>query len=505
MTTLPLLALALATAAPTLVAAAAAAHSDECTTPMDCALSGSCVAGRCVCDSGWKSPPGGGTPCSVFDLLPADPAAEGYHNTSWPSWGGHPVQWSSGPGADSKWHLFTPQFANGCTVDQWIHNSFIVHAVGDSPTGPWHHHDVAIPIWAHGSQAVQEPRTRRWLLYFVGGWHYPPTQWASCEPGDANISWGGPVEPAAGPGLGPVGDCGPKGNAGCGIRVAESSTPFGPWTIHEVEFEAAREGYLAKELTCARSDPAPYILPNGTVMLAFGSGGCVGGLETVGVARAEQWNATYKFTSATAIAQAVNFATLTPSGTATAAADDEDDDDDELGLNPSRAARQQEEQGQEQEQSIDCPTGNLAEDADIWFDGKRGWHIIAHSLCAWYIPGGPVPGPGSWPDNYGLHAYSMDGSNWRVALGPPASNASASGLPILPWSKHVDWSNGSTTFIGRMERPQVVLDSSGTRPIYLTTAVCVGGQSVGGQACTDRHGVRHKSWDLYRPINHHGQ
>ena len=459
-----------------LASAAAAAHGDECTTDMDCALSGSCVAGRCVCDSGWKSPSAGGTPCSVFDLLPADPAAEGYRNISWPSWGGHPVQWSSGPGADHKWHLFTPQFANGCTVDQWIHNSFVVHAVGNSPTGPWHHHDVSIPVWAHGSQAVQEPSTGQWLLYFVGGWHYPPTTWASCEPGHANISW--PVEPP-GPGLGPVGDCGPKGNAGCGIRVAAASTPFGPWTIHEVEFEVAREGFPTKELTCARSDPAPYVLPNGTVMLAFGSGGCVGGLETVGVARAEKWNATYKFTSATAIAQAVNFATLAADGQRA----------DAVALVP-RA-----------EQSIDCPTGNLAEDADIWYDGKRGWHIIAHSLCAWHIPGGPSPGPGTWPDNYGMHAYSADGSNWRVAVGPP-SNVSASGLPILPWSKHVSWSNGSTTFVSRMERPQVVLDESGTRPIYLTTAVCVGGMSVGGMACTDQHGIRHKSWDLYRPIRH---
>ena len=89
----------------------------------------------------------------------------------------------------------------------------------------------------------------------------------------------------------------------------------------------------------------------------------------------------------------------------------------------------------------------------------------------------------------------------RVAVGPP-SNVSATGLPVLPWSKRVAWSNGSITLVSRMERPQVVLDESGTRPIYLTTAVCLGGMSVGGQACTDRSGVRHKSWDLYRPIRH---
>ena len=127
--------------------------TEKCASDMDCALAGSCAAdGKCVCDAGWKTPDGGGTPCSAFDLLPADPAAPGYRNDSWPSWGGHPVLWPKGKGSrgggDGKWHLFTPQFANGCEVDAWIKNSFVVHAVGDSPVGPWRHHDVAIPVWA---------------------------------------------------------------------------------------------------------------------------------------------------------------------------------------------------------------------------------------------------------------------------------------------------------------------------------------------------------------------
>ena len=94
-----------------------------------------------------------------------------------------------------------------------------------------------------------------------------------------------------------------------------------------------------------------------------------------------------------------------------------------------------------------------------------------------------------------MHAYSRDGIEWHVATD------ATTGRPSLAWSKRVTWSNGSTTYISRMERPQVVLDpKDGTTPIYLTTAVCVGGMSVGGTACTDRHGVRHKSWDLYREI-----
>jgi hypothetical protein len=170
----------------------------------------------------------------------------------------------------------------------------------------------------------------------------------------------------------------------------------------------------AKALTCARSDPTPYILPDGSVFLAFGCGGCVGGLETVGVARANSWNSTYVFTS--------------PTGAAIA-----------------------------EVSQFQCPTGQLAEDPNL-FKTSRGWHLIAHGLCAWHRPG-----LDNMTDLYGMHAFSADGANWTVAV-------DAHGMPALPWSKHVRWSNGSTTYISRMERPQVVTDAH-NRIVYLTTAV----------------------------------
>ena len=43
----------------------------------------------------------------------------------------------------------------------------------------------------------------------------------------------------------------------------------------------------------------------------------------------------------------------------------------------------------------------------------------------------------------------------------------------------------------------VILDpETNTRPIFLTTAVCPGGSSVGGAAC---HFI-YPSWNLYRPV-----
>ena len=96
-------------------------------------------------------------------------------------------------------------------------------------------------------------------------------------------------------------------------------------------------------------------------------------------------------------------------------------------------------------------------------------------------------------DLYGMHAFSIDGAEWTVAV-------DRHGMPALPWSKNVSWLNGTTTYISRMERPQVVVDAENTIT-HLTTAVCVGGESVGGRACTSPDGKSHKSWDLYRPVN----
>ena len=40
-------------------------------------------------------------------------------------------------------------------------------------------------------------------------------------------------------------------------------------------------------------DPTPYVMKNGSVMLAFGAGDCHVGLETIGVAMAETWDGPY--------------------------------------------------------------------------------------------------------------------------------------------------------------------------------------------------------------------
>jgi hypothetical protein len=55
---------------------------------------------------------------------------------------------------------------------------------------------------------------------------------------------------------------------------------------------------------CTLSNPAPWVDPkgNGEVYIAFSGGGCHGGLETIGVAKAPHWSEPFEFLSTEPIA-----------------------------------------------------------------------------------------------------------------------------------------------------------------------------------------------------------
>jgi len=113
----------------------------HCESDEDCNLNGVCqqqraLQGRlsggdssCVCDPQWD-----GVHCGVLALLPADPMG-GYRRPGWNGWGGNPF-WSE---ADQKYHVFTVEMTNHCSIDDYITNSQIVHAEApsSSPGGPY--------------------------------------------------------------------------------------------------------------------------------------------------------------------------------------------------------------------------------------------------------------------------------------------------------------------------------------------------------------------------------
>lgn len=77
-----------------------------CSDDAGCSLLGSCVAGSCVCDSGWTSPS-----CAVLNLLPArtlTPARQAYM-TNRSSWGGNAIK----DPVTGEYHLFFSEMRTG--------------------------------------------------------------------------------------------------------------------------------------------------------------------------------------------------------------------------------------------------------------------------------------------------------------------------------------------------------------------------------------------------------
>jgi hypothetical protein len=78
-----------------------------CTTDADCNLNGVCGSSfKCACDPQWE-----GSTCGELALAPSDPEG-GYHRPGFNGWGGNPF-FST---VDNKFHVFTVEMTNGCTV-----------------------------------------------------------------------------------------------------------------------------------------------------------------------------------------------------------------------------------------------------------------------------------------------------------------------------------------------------------------------------------------------------
>jgi hypothetical protein len=66
-----------------------------------------------------------------------------------------------------KYHLFAAAFTNHCGLNAWKSNSEVIHAVSNSPVGPFEFHDVALPVWHHNPQIVRHT-DGTYLLFSIG-------------------------------------------------------------------------------------------------------------------------------------------------------------------------------------------------------------------------------------------------------------------------------------------------------------------------------------------------
>eukprot|EP00040_Diaphanoeca_grandis_P020918 m.111227 g.111227 ORF g.111227 m.111227 type:complete len:514 (+) comp28107_c1_seq1:39-1580(+) len=153
---------------------------------------------------------------------------------------------------------------------------------------------------------------------------------------------------------GPNGDtCGPKGNNGCGNSMAFATSITGPWEHQSINIT---DQWSSPRLYCAHTNPSPFFLPNGTIVMAVNGGFCDEELETIGLVYADSWNGTWKMWSTDTILH-----------------------------NPDGSPHK-------------------CEDPHLWID-ERGWHLLTHNQQG--------------PQGESSYGYSLDGFTWTLSPTTP--------------------------------------------------------------------------------------
>ena len=182
-------------------------------------------------------------------LLPA-PLNGGFRLAGFWVWCGSVIK-----GDDGKYHMFASRWSNSTGFGPyWLTNSEIVHAVSDTPEGPYQFSDVALPprgsqFW--DGQMTHNPAIRKYkdtyLLYYTG------TTYNGERPSATNkITEESPLKLEA--------------HRQERIGLATSKSPYGPWKRLDKPIldvvPNSWEQYLV-------SNAAPVVLKDGRVMLYY--------------------------------------------------------------------------------------------------------------------------------------------------------------------------------------------------------------------------------------------
>ncbi len=174
----------------------------------------------------------------IDKLLPA-PVGGGFSMDDYWIWGSSVIK-----GPDGKYHMFADRWAKELGFHAWVTNSEVVHAVSDTPEGPYSFVDVALPV--RGKEyfdglVTHNPR----ILYFKGTYYlyYFGT------------TYDFPV-PVAGGGW--ENDWFGRAWMNKRIGVAYSSSLYGPWTRMDRPVLESRPGKWDASIT---TNPSPVINP----------------------------------------------------------------------------------------------------------------------------------------------------------------------------------------------------------------------------------------------------
>jgi hypothetical protein len=179
------------------------------------------------------------------------PKGGGYSDKDYWIWGSSVIK-----GEDGRYHMFASRWSRGLNFGNWVTSSEVVHAVADTPVGPYQTVEVALP--ARGKEywdgmCTHNPRIvkygKQYLLFYFGTTYSfePPT------PGNAKVS----------------GENWNKAWHNKRIGVAFSESVYGPWKRLDHPVIEPRKGYWDASIT---SNPSPVVNDKtGEILLMYKS------------------------------------------------------------------------------------------------------------------------------------------------------------------------------------------------------------------------------------------
>ena len=238
--------------------------------------------GQCVCDKGWTGPTCGKLDVSAEAIVAYGYGASPESSTQSSSWGGGPPVYDP---LTEQYHLFVTELAghwyvacagrsnfsasfsskcdlawnrSSCSgMGVWARMSQAAHGVSKSKAGPFERVGVAVPTQTHNVYYAYSPTDQVHLIYSIFSGTSPEAcnpYFKGCTNGSTPGTQGG-VRPRR---WSPPSTC--KGEGGAHVHWSKSLN--GPWTSHG-PLKTNTNGYEYP----GSSNPAPYIFPNGTVLM----------------------------------------------------------------------------------------------------------------------------------------------------------------------------------------------------------------------------------------------
>ena len=309
-------------------------------------------SGKCACDSPWtggSSQPGVLPDCSLLSFLPSPVSECGpgcvFHGVdkNWTSWGVS----VSAAAATGGFVGYAAEMAFECSLSAWTKGSQVVRVVGSTPLGPFNRTDIIVPAWSHNPEAIHTSDGKTIIFTLGDGWEQNG-QPDNCETGQKYPSHRGNVgncTPVTEPS-----NCNPGPCLACNVtlHVGDSDETPGPWESFSTQIIG-----LSSSDNLNNWNPAPFILPNGSIALMIHTDDNQGWSGEV-IAIASTWKGPYIVTVSD---NAVN----------------------------------------------NLP--NKQEDPFLWVDRRGYWHVLYHLM---FDPDPKEP----CGLNSGGHSFSIDGTSW---------------------------------------------------------------------------------------------